>query len=107
VVALQETKLQQLDPIKLKSFLPLRLSAHIACHSIGASGGILTAWDSSVCTLDPSDTGAFSLTTHLYLLADRSKFTCTNVYAPTRHADKPSFLVELADIARAINGLGP
>lgn len=104
VVALQETKLQQLDPVKLKSFLPLRLSAHTARHSIGASGGILTAWDSAVCRLDSYDTGAFSLTTHLCLLADGSRFTCTNVYAPTRHADKPVFLVELADIAWAING---
>lgn len=51
VVALQETKLQDANVAKLKLFLPSRLLTCVARASVGASGGILTAWDASVCSL--------------------------------------------------------
>lgn len=88
--------------VKLKSFLPACLLSQAARPSIGASVGILTAWDSSVYALGQVEDRLFSLTTHLSLLADGTKFALTNVYAPTRHADKPAFLAELNAIAGSV-----
>ena len=44
-VVLQETKLQSLEVHKPSSFLPFRLRSCVARDAIGASGGMLTAWD--------------------------------------------------------------
>lgn len=46
-VLLQETKLSSINNQKLYSFLPRSLDSHQHVPSIGASGGILTAWSSS------------------------------------------------------------
>jgi hypothetical protein len=100
--ALQETKLPVLEPLKLKSFLPHRLSNCVSCHSNGASGGILTAWDASLCSLDSSIQKPFSLTTVFSLAADGTEFAMTNVYAPTHHSEKAAFISELTDLAAHI-----
>lgn len=104
VAALQETKLTTLTPSKKKLFLPSRLASCATRPSIGASGGILTAWDSSVLSLCSSNANEFSLTVKLALLADGSTLTVTNVYAPTVHSEKTRFLDELASLARDVSG---
>lgn len=101
--SLQETKLSDIDKAKLKAFLPARLSQHAVLPSVGASGGILTAWDVSVCSLRAFSMGAYSLTTSFSLLRDNTNFTLTNVYAPTEHAEKQLFLQELVTIANSID----
>lgn len=102
-VALQETKLGSLDASKCKTFLPTRISSHVYKPSVGASGGILSAWDDSICSLRSSTERAYSLTTTLVVNRDNSLLTVTNVYGPTSHDDKPAFLAELLDIADSIS----
>ncbi|KAF8647670.1 hypothetical protein HU200_065308 [Digitaria exilis] len=101
-VALQETKLSNIDARKRKTFLPTRLSDFAFKESHGAAGGIVSAWDSSFCTLRSTVIWTYSLTTSFTLKSDSSPFTATNVYAPTAHADKPAFLAELHDLAASI-----
>lgn len=100
---MQETKLHELVASKTRSFLPSRLSTYAGKLALGASGGILTAWDASVCTLRCADERVFSLTTSFALNSDGSLFTITNVYAPADHAEKPAFLAELVEIGRSTN----
>ncbi|CAN6282627.1 unnamed protein product [Urochloa humidicola] len=49
--ALQETKLSNLEQRDLSTFLPTRLKNCVTRPSLGASGGILTAWDDRSCSL--------------------------------------------------------
>ncbi|CAN6205967.1 unnamed protein product [Urochloa humidicola] len=102
--SLQETKLQELTTVKKKTFLPVRLSSCDTCNADGAAGGILTAWDSTFCTLVSSTKNRFSLTGTYALNADDSSLTLTNVYAPTERADKPAFMAELASLADNTHG---
>jgi hypothetical protein len=72
--------------------------------SVGVASGILSAWDDSVCSLLTLDERAFTLTCSFALLSDGCAFLVTNVYAPTDHADKASFLDELSSIASSMAG---
>jgi exonuclease III len=102
--AIQETKLSSLDSKKKNTFLPTRLLQFAMCPSVGAAGGILSAWDDSVCSLLTSNERAFTLTYPFALLSNGCAFSVTNVYAPTDHADKASFLDELSSIASSMGG---
>ena len=81
IIALQETKLQSLNTIKRSSFLPSRLSSCVTRDSSGAAGGILTAWDASLCDIVDVSALPFSLTSSFTLRADDTRFTLTNVYS--------------------------
>ena len=83
VICLQETKLQDITPLKASSFLPPGFSSSFVLKpSAGASGGILSAWDSSSLRLVTCTKRAYSLTTTFEFTADSSRFAVTNVYAP-------------------------
>jgi hypothetical protein len=60
IACLQETKLQCIDRFKVASFLPRPLaSSFVFTPSVGASGGILTAWNHNTFKLlmDPPQAG--------------------------------------------------
>jgi len=101
---LQETKLAQITAAKQKTFLPVRMSSFSAHPSNGASGGILTAWDSSVCSVTKTVEHTFFLTICVRLNADGTCLNLTNVYAPTSRAEESLFLSVLAAIANTISG---
>ena len=85
------------------SFLPTRLQSFLFLPSLGASGGIVTAWDSSDFSLSSSVQGAFSLTTVFSTTSDLS-FTVTNVYSPCDGHRNVEFLSELSYVAASISG---
>lgn len=103
-VTLQETKLPSLNNMKKNTFLPSCLSNCVTRDSMGASGGMLTAWDASLCSLDAVSAVPFTLSASISLLADTVPFKLTNVYAPTLHDDKPAFFSELASVADSTTG---
>jgi len=103
-VSLQETKLPHLTNVKKRSFLPARLASCATVDATGASGGILTAWDSTLCTIVSTVEHPFTLTTRFVMAADNTRVTLTNVYAPTTSADRPSFFAELTDISNSTQG---
>ncbi|KAG2573863.1 hypothetical protein PVAP13_7KG284000 [Panicum virgatum] len=104
VAAIQETKLSCLSPLKRRTFLPARLKNCVTLDAVGSTGGVLTAWDASICSVDSVTKLSYTLTTSFAVLADGSTFTFSNVYAPTLHEDKPSFLAKLASLADLISG---
>jgi hypothetical protein len=74
VLCLQETKLRAPTSFKLGSFLPRSLSANERIDAVGASGGILTAWDPSRWLLVSRHAGQFCLTTELRSRVDDLRF---------------------------------
>lgn len=95
-LALQETKLDGPPPAKMNSFLPPSLRTFLTIDSVGASGGICSAWNGRVFTLSNHTATAHALSVDLTLSHDNSVVRITNVYAPCDHAAKEAFLVELS-----------
>lgn len=85
VVCLQETKLANPSNPKLRDFLPRKLLSFDTLPANGASGGVLTAWDSNSVTLVSSTRGSFCLTTIPQSTTTDLQITITNVYAPSNH----------------------
>ena len=50
IVCLQETKMMTFDATTLKSLCPKRFDTYASIPSIGASGGLVTIWNSSLFT---------------------------------------------------------
>ncbi|CAO2150038.1 unnamed protein product [Urochloa humidicola] len=105
IACLQETKLQAIDQFKAATFLPHRLASSFAFQpSVGASGGVLTAWDPSMLQLTSSTAHRFSLTTTLAATSTNLAFTVTNCYGPCEDSLKAEFLLELALVEASVQG---
>ena len=48
IVCLQETKCADFDIRKIRSFCPRRFDTFVFAPAVGASGGILVVWNSSI-----------------------------------------------------------
>ena len=73
LVALQETKLQSITPLpRPKCFSHRSLSSCVMRNATRAVGGILSAWDSSVCALVKTHALLHTLTTTFRLAAEDS-----------------------------------
>jgi hypothetical protein len=70
VICIQETKLTAPSTFKTATFLPQTAASFVALDADGASGGILTAWDPRVLSLDRSVSKRFSLTCFFTAAAD-------------------------------------
>ncbi|CAN6343421.1 unnamed protein product [Urochloa humidicola] len=105
LVCFQETKLTSIDNFKAATFLPQPLASSFTyLPSLGASGGVLTAWDLAVLSLTSSTLHQYSLTTTFQATAFDLAFTVTNCYAPCLPAEKPSFLQELSTVSSLVCG---
>jgi exonuclease III len=94
-VCLQESKLGDLSVAKASSFLPLPLRAWDTVDSVGASGGIVSAWDPRLFTVLSSVASRHALSVDLALTHNGSPLRVTNVYAPCDRASKIGFLHSL------------
>jgi exonuclease III len=88
ILCLQETKLNDISTFQASSFLPPSLCSFIFKPSIGASGGILTAWNDSVLELIHQSVDKFSITSTFSFRADNLVFSIVNVYGPCTHCTK-------------------
>jgi exonuclease III len=104
ILCLQESKLSSLSPFFASSFLPPSLRSFVFKPSVGASGGIITAWDSSVLDLVHHSVDEFSLTTTFSFWSDNLHFMVVNVYGPCTHGLKPAFLDSLRSSVSRLTG---
>lgn len=104
IICLQETKLQHIDFFKARSFLPDRLTSFIFNPSIGASGGILIAWDdSSLELVNPSHLDHLISASFASRCNDLS-FSITKAYGPCQPHLKPAFLDSILNLAASVSG---
>jgi exonuclease III len=105
IVCLQETKLQNIDLFKAKSFLPSNLaSSYVCAPADGTRGGILTAWDPVLFSLQNFFLKPHTLTTSLVCNATNLDFSITNAYGPSDHSGSLPFLRNLVDLLPLIPG---
>jgi len=62
IVCLQETKRENFDTPFIRQFIPKRLDKYEFVPSIGASGGILVAWNSNLFSGQVLDSQQFGIT---------------------------------------------
>jgi len=99
IVLLQETKLENISHVKLRSFLPRRLDKYYCILATGASGGILTAWSSPSLYSTHVLATPNTLSVHLASTATNLSMLITNVYAPSSPELRPAFLDELKSLS--------
>ncbi|KAG2556243.1 hypothetical protein PVAP13_8NG205800, partial [Panicum virgatum] len=86
------------------SFLPPIAQNHTFKPSLGASGGILSAWSDATLELLSSTTGPFFVHSSFSHLMMEASFSVTNVYGPCDHASKLCFLDSLRSLADSVHG---
>jgi exonuclease III len=96
IVCLQETKLESIDVFKAKSFLPTNIaSTFVFAPADGTRGGILTAWDPALFSLQSSLLKPHTLTTSSSCNATNLDFSVTNTYGPSDHSGSLLYLQNL------------
>lgn len=104
-ICIQESKLQALDQFTAASCLPAPLSTTYAFKpSLGASSGLVTAWDPNLFSLLSTTVSQFSITTAFQSTSTSAHFTMTNCYGPCHHSSKHTFLDELTSLSSSISG---
>jgi exonuclease III len=98
VICLQETKRQTFDAQFIKKFCPASFDAFEFLPSVGASGGIITIWKSSLFSGSLVFSNAFAISIEFLSKHDQSAWLLTNVYGPCTSEGKSVFLNWLKDI---------
>jgi hypothetical protein len=96
LVGIQESKLQSVSPVTAASFLPQPLHAFDIVDSLGASGGLVSAWDPNLFSPVGSVASRHSLSIDLVFSCDDTPFRFTNFYDPCDREGKALFLRNLA-----------
>ena len=98
VLCIQETKWESFDLAFIKSFCPKRFDKFVFAPSIGASGGILTVWNSSVFVGTPWHVESFAVGVSFVSTQSNDSWNLVNVYGPCtgqRRLDFTSWLFDL------------
>lgn len=92
ILCLQETKKEVFDSFYLKNFCPKHLNSFAYFPSVGASGGIITIWNSSVYAGEVIQSNAYCVTVKVTNNFDSSCFFLSNVYRPSNAPGKLAFI---------------
>jgi exonuclease III len=92
IVCLQETKRESFDQLYTKNFCPKNLDSFAFSPSSGASGGIITLWNSSIFTDSTIQANAYCVTVKFINNLDNNYFFLSNVYGPSHANGKLAFV---------------
>ncbi|CAN0871761.1 LINE-1 retrotransposable element ORF2 protein [Linum grandiflorum] len=98
VVCFQETKAESCDIGLVRSLVGSGEMEWEFKPSVGASGGILTVWDSVSFELQGSWVGEFSVVTIFRSVQDDFVWVLVNVYGPCALPEKAAFLEEVRGV---------
>ena len=92
IICLQETKREMFDLAYIHNFCPQRFNKFEYLPSIGASGGILTAWNGALFSGELMFQNKFSLSIQFTCRTSSKSWILTNIYGPCNHEDKIEFI---------------
>jgi len=98
IICFQETKKEGFDSRFLKNVCPNEFDAFDLLPSIGASGGILIAWKSSLFSGERLMINEFGITTQFTSLHDNKSWILTCVYGPCTTEGKHAFTTWMKSI---------
>lgn len=95
VICLQETKRENFDIFYIKKFCPRNIDHFAFSPSIGASGGFLTAWNSSIFYGIVIQSNSYAIIVKLSYWLDNKSFHVTNIFGPSHLTQKQGFITWL------------
>lgn len=95
ILCIQETKREHFDIFYLKKFCPRALDKFAFFPSIGASGGLLTIWNSSVFDGSLVHANAYDITVNFQSKLDSKSFHVSNIYGLANSPEKAAFVTWL------------
>lgn len=103
IICLQETKIQNLDLAFLRKIFPPCFDDFLYVPSVGASGGVLTAWNSQLFSGTLRIISGFGIGVEFSSKFDDSSWTLVNIYGPCTPEGKREFIDWLKHIEIPIN----
>jgi exonuclease III len=104
IILLQETKLSHIDKFKYSTFLSNHLKNLISINASDASHGSIIAWNDSKFKLISSILKTFSITIQVESESNAILLWISNIYGPNLDEERPSFFLELKELADQIQG---
>ncbi|KAK1290574.1 hypothetical protein QJS10_CPB18g00699 [Acorus calamus] len=101
ICCLQETKLEFVSPGALRAIGGGRLLDLRVLPTVGASGGIIVAWNSLTWRCTVECIGSFSVLVRLEDLATGWTWACSGVYGPHDEPSRAAMWAELSEVKRA------
>src|SRR3954464_3503479 len=92
IICLRETKCTSIDQSFIHALCPRRFNQFSFVPSRGASGGILTIWNSSIFDGLLVDSQDFGLVTKFTSKHNAKTWTLVNVYAPCEQHSRDNFM---------------
>lgn len=92
IICIQETKREAIDSSYLRNSCPKRLNKFEILPSVGASGGLLIAWNEQIFKGQLYHINEFSLTIHFTSSHNGEQWILSNVYGPCQHQDILNFI---------------
>lgn len=101
ILCLQETKREHFDSFYLKKLCPRNLDRFYFTPSIGAFGGLITIWNSSMFTASLVQANNFVVTVKFDCAMNNNSFHLTNIYGPSSSTEKFGFITWFMTLDRA------
>ena len=95
IACLQETKCASFDSRMLKSFCPKRFDSFAFSPSLGASGGILVVWNSSIFGGTLLQVQQFAVVIEFVSRQNNERWTLVVVYGPCQGEARDNFVTLL------------
>lgn len=98
IVWFQETKKDAFDQAFLRQILPPAFDEHLFVPSVGASGGLLVAWKSTIFAGSPRLSCGYALALDFTSKYNDNSWTLINVYGPCSPEGKREFTNRLQNL---------
>lgn len=95
IICFQETKKEQFDPSFIRNFAPKKFDKFFFSPSVGASGGILVAWNGSLFEGSLIDVQPFAIVVCFSSRMDNCVWNLVNVYGPCVEPARSQFITWL------------
>jgi len=98
IFCFQETKKESFDPSFIRNFAPKRFDKFIFAPSVGASGGILIAWNGSLFDGSVIEIKPFAISVSFSSRLDLNIWNLTTVYGPCLEPARSTFVSWLLNL---------
>lgn len=98
IYCIQETKKQSFDTMYIKKVAPKRFNKFAFAPSVGASGGILMGWNSSIFTGEVKHIMRNAIIVKFTSTHNDQSWTLVTIYAPCQGEEKQQFIQWLNDL---------
>ena len=98
VLCLQEIKRESFNSFYIKKFYHKNLDKFAFSPSVGASGGLLTVWNSNLFDGSVVQANSYAVTVRWFCRLDNKTFFVTNIYGPANSLQKQGFVTWLMNL---------